>query len=70
VKIFDHPAVGRLNLKSISMGIHAAPGTRMIVYTAADEATGDGLARLAAGAGADLVTLPCGHRYAESASAQ
>jgi transcriptional regulator with XRE-family HTH domain len=61
-KIFNHPAAGRLTFKSLSLGIHAAPGARMLVYTPADEHTGqvmDHLDRLAC----DGSVLPCGHRF-------
>jgi hypothetical protein len=38
-KIFLHPEGGQLRFKSLSMGIHASPGARMVVYTPADDAT-------------------------------
>ena len=62
-KIFKHPVVGELTFKSLSMGIHASPGARMMVYTAVDEATAAAMRNLEAGlALCDKTVLPCGHR--------
>ena len=58
LKVFRHPAHDRLFMTTTSFGIHAAPGTRMVVYTPADEATGAALATLIAGQGADA-RYPC-----------
>jgi transcriptional regulator with XRE-family HTH domain len=63
-KIFMHPAVGPLQFKSLSMGIHASPGARMVVYTAADEKTAEAMRRLETGAAMCAKrVLPCGHRF-------
>jgi transcriptional regulator with XRE-family HTH domain len=62
-KIFNHPAVGQLTFKSMSMGIHASPGARMVVYTAADEKTEDAMRNLETGlAICTKNVLACGHR--------
>jgi transcriptional regulator with XRE-family HTH domain len=53
LKIFRHPAHDRLVMTTTSLGIHAAPGTRMVVYVPADEATSRAVASLIAGEGAD-----------------
>ena len=64
VKIFQHPAIGRLHFKSVSMGLHDAPGARMVVYTAADERTAEAMRDLAGMAAICTKTvLPCGHRF-------
>jgi transcriptional regulator with XRE-family HTH domain len=63
-KIFTHPAVGRLTFKSLSLGIHASPGARMVVYTAVDEATTQAMRNLENGmAICEKKVLPCGHRF-------
>jgi transcriptional regulator with XRE-family HTH domain len=63
-KIFTHPAVGRLQFKTTSMGIYASPGARMVVYTAADETTSEALRSLETGQAVfPGRTLPCGHRF-------
>jgi transcriptional regulator with XRE-family HTH domain len=62
-KIFNHPAVGQLTFKSMSMGIHASPGARMVVYTAADEHTDAAMRGLETNLAICTKTvLPCGHR--------
>jgi transcriptional regulator with XRE-family HTH domain len=63
LKIFRHPAHERLVMTTTSLGIHAAPGTRMVVYTPADDATRAAVASLIAGEGSDA-RYPCwdGHR--------
>jgi len=63
LKIFTHPAVGSLRFKSMSMGIHASPGARMVIYTTADESTAEAMRNLDAGlAICQTTVLPCGHR--------
>jgi transcriptional regulator with XRE-family HTH domain len=73
LKIFRHPAHDRLVMTTTSLSILAAPGTRMVVYTPADEATSAGIASLIAGAGAGK-QYPCWaehrrHREETAASA-
>lgn len=63
VKIFSHPGIGRLQFRSMSMGIHASPGARMIVYTAADERTADVVRDLETAAALSETVMPCGHRF-------
>lgn len=58
LKIFRHPAHDRLVMTTTSFGVHAAPGTRMIVYTPADETTSAAISALIAGQGADA-RYPC-----------
>ncbi len=58
LKIFRHPAHDRLVMTTTSLGILAAPGTRMVVYTPADDATCAAVASLIAGDGADA-RYPC-----------
>src|SRR5215470_16150300 len=58
LKIFRHPAYDRLVMTTTSMAILAAPGTRMVVYTPADESTSAAVAALIAGEGAN-VRYPC-----------
>jgi transcriptional regulator with XRE-family HTH domain len=53
LKIFRHPRHDRLVLTTTSLGVLDVPGTRMIVYTPADEATRDAIGRLLAGDGVD-----------------
>jgi transcriptional regulator with XRE-family HTH domain len=64
-KIFRHPAHDRLTMTSNSLAVMAAPGTRMVVYTPADEITRAAVASLIAGEGADA-RYPCweAHRRA------
>src|SRR5215475_1303003 len=58
LKIFRHPAHDRLVMTTTSMAILAAPGTRMVVYTPADDVTSAAVASLIAGEGADM-RYPC-----------
>ncbi len=58
LKIFRHPAHDRLVMATTSLGILAAPGTRMVVYTPADDVTCTAVASLIAGQGADA-RYPC-----------
>jgi transcriptional regulator with XRE-family HTH domain len=53
LKIFRHPAYDRLVMTTTSLAVNSAPGTRMVVYVPADEATGAAVACLIAGQGAD-----------------
>ena len=57
-KIFRHPAHERLSLTTNSLAVLAAPGTRMVVYTPADDATRRAVASLIAGYAADA-RFPC-----------
>jgi transcriptional regulator with XRE-family HTH domain len=58
LKIFRHPAHDRLVMTTTSMAILAAPGTRMVVYTPADDVTCAAVAGLIAGEGAEA-RYPC-----------
>jgi hypothetical protein len=58
VKAFRHPGVGTITATSTSFAVNAVPGTRMTVYTPADEASKAALARLATGEYADA-RFPC-----------
>jgi transcriptional regulator with XRE-family HTH domain len=58
LKIFRHPAHKRLSMTTNSLAVLAAPGTRMVVYTPADDATRRAVASLIAGQGADA-RFPC-----------
>ncbi len=58
LKIFRHPAHDRLTMTTHSLAILAAPGTRIVVYTPADQATRAALACLIAGEGAEA-RYPC-----------
>ena len=58
LKVFRHPAHDQLVMTTTSLGILAAPGTRMVVYTPADDATCTAVASLIAGEGADE-KYPC-----------
>ncbi len=58
LKIFRHPAHGRLVMTTNSLAVLAAPGTRMVVYTPADETTRTALASLIAGEGT-AARYPC-----------
>ena len=57
-KVFRHPAHDRLTMLTNSLAIHSSPGTRMVVYTPADESTRAAIASLIAGEGADA-RYPC-----------
>jgi len=65
-KIFRHPAHPRLAMTSNSLAVNAMPGTRMVVYTPADETTRAGVASLIAGEGADA-RFPCWPRHSSPA---
>src|SRR5262249_28240787 len=53
LKIFRHPAYATLTLTTTSLAVQAMPGTRIVVYRPADEATREAISRLLAGEGAD-----------------
>jgi hypothetical protein len=53
LKVFRHPAHERLVMTTTSLGILPAPGTRMVVYVPADDATSAAIASLIAGEAAD-----------------
>ena len=57
-KIFRHPAHERLSMTTNSLAVLAAPGTRMVVYTPADDATRRAVVSLIAGERADA-RFPC-----------
>jgi len=57
-KVFRHPLYPRLVTTSTSFAVHAAPGTRMVVYVPADDATRQAMERLAA-AGSPQPRFPC-----------
>jgi transcriptional regulator with XRE-family HTH domain len=53
LKIFRHPAHERMVMTTTSLGVQSIPGTRMVVYTPADDVSRDAIAGLLAGDGAD-----------------
>jgi transcriptional regulator with XRE-family HTH domain len=72
LKIFRHPAYPRLAMTTTSLGVLATPGTRVVVYTPADETTRAAIDKLLAGDGRDL-RFPCWSRHvrlAEQAGAR
>ena len=58
VKIFRHPAHERLAMTTTSLAVLAVPGTRVVVYTPADEVTRRAVAGLLRGEGTDA-RFPC-----------
>jgi hypothetical protein len=60
-KVFRHPLYPRLVTTSTSFAVQAAPGTRMVVYAPADEATREAMKRLVAGygCGSPQPRFPC-----------
>ncbi len=71
LKIFRHPAHPRLAMTTTSLGVLATPGTRIVVYTPADQTCRDAIDQLLAGLGADA-RFPCWprhYRLAEPAAA-
>jgi transcriptional regulator with XRE-family HTH domain len=58
LKVFRHPAYERLTMTTHSLGVLAAPGTRIVVYTPADAITRQAVASLIAGEGTDA-RYPC-----------
>jgi transcriptional regulator with XRE-family HTH domain len=63
LKIFRHPSFSRLVLTTTSLAVMEVPGTRVIVYTPADQPTRDAIGCLLAGDG-DKAHFPCwdGHQ--------
>jgi transcriptional regulator with XRE-family HTH domain len=53
LKIFRHPAHDRMAMTTTSLGVLSIPGTRLIVYTPADDTCREAIAGLLAGQGAD-----------------
>ena len=53
LKIFRHPAHERLAMTTTSLAVLAVPGTRVVVYTPADEITRQAVAGLLRGEGTD-----------------
>jgi MmyB-like transcription regulator ligand binding domain len=58
LKVFQHPAFPRLTMTSTSLGMLSVPGTRLVVYTPADEECRTAIGRLLAGEGRDA-RYPC-----------
>jgi transcriptional regulator with XRE-family HTH domain len=65
-KVFRHPLYPKLPMTSTSLSVERVPGTRIVVYTPADEATRLAMQRLVAGQGTDA-HFPChaAHRARE-----
>ena len=65
-KVFRHPLYPRLPMTSTGLALERHPGSRIVVYTPADEATRVAMERLTAGDGADA-HFPChaAHRARE-----
>jgi transcriptional regulator with XRE-family HTH domain len=70
LKIFRHPAHGRLAMTTTSLAVLATPGTRVVVYTPADETCRAAIDHLLAGEGAGA-HFPCwpDHQKARAALA-
>ena len=66
IKLFRHPVYDRLAVTTNSLAVMAVPGTRMVVYTPADEATSQAVACLIAGEGAGA-QFPCWPAHARPA---
>jgi transcriptional regulator with XRE-family HTH domain len=58
LKIFRHPAHERLALTTTSLAVLSVPGTRVVVYTPADEITTNAISELLSGEGTDR-NFPC-----------
>jgi transcriptional regulator with XRE-family HTH domain len=58
LKIFRHPAYDRLAMTTTSLAVLAVPGTRVVVYTPADDVTRQAIAGLLRGEGAGA-RFPC-----------
>ena len=60
-KVFRHPLYPRLAMTSSSLAVQAAPGTRMVVYVPADQATREAMERIAMvyGSGPPQPRFPC-----------
>ena len=57
-KVFRHPLYPRLAMTSTSFAVQAAPGTRMVVYVPADDATRTAMEQMVA-AGPPQPRFPC-----------
>jgi hypothetical protein len=55
-KVFRHPLYPHLEMTSTSFAVQATPGTRMVVYTPANDATRAAMERL-------VGTDPSGHHF-------
>ena len=53
LKLFRHPVYERLAMTTNSLAVLAVPGTRMVVYTPADEECRTAIGKLLAGEGTD-----------------
>ena len=64
LKIFRHPAYERLAMTTTSLAVLTVPGTRVVVYTPADEVTREAIAALlrGEGTGARLPSCPAHQR--------
>ena len=58
LKIFRHPVHERLAMTTTSLAVLAVPGTRVVVYTPADDVTRQAVAGLLRGEGTDA-HFPC-----------
>lgn len=58
LKIFRHPAYERLAMTTTSLAVLTVPGTRVVVYTPADEVTREAIAALLRGEGTGA-RFPC-----------
>jgi transcriptional regulator with XRE-family HTH domain len=67
LKIFRHPAYPQLALTTTSLAVQAVPGTRIVVYRPADEATREAIAKLVAGQGTDA-HYPCWELHQQRAA--
>jgi transcriptional regulator with XRE-family HTH domain len=69
LKVFRHPRYKQLAMTSTSLGVLGTPGTRLVVYTPADDACRAALDSLIAAEGAD-VRYPCwpAHQHASQAA--
>ncbi len=62
LKIFRHPAHPRLAMTTTTLGVLATPGTRIVVYTPADETCRRAIGQLLAGQDVDA-RFPCWPRH-------
>jgi hypothetical protein len=58
LKIFRHPAHPKLAMTTTSLGVLSLPGTRMVIYSPADDTCRDAIAGLLRGEGQDA-HFPC-----------
>jgi transcriptional regulator with XRE-family HTH domain len=68
LKVFRHPRHERLVMTTTSLAVLGTPGTRVIVYTPADETTRAAITALLAGDGTDA-HFPCWPHYQGAATA-